>query len=171
MSSSNCCFLTCIQVSHEAVQVVLYSHLFQNFPQFIVIQSCPILSDPIDCSPSGFSVYGILQASILAAGCHFLLQQIFPTQGLNPGPLHFRQILYHLSHQGNPLKIWPNIIHSPGADHSVLNFQIYIMKTDMDHLSKMQYNSHKISYRNRELIKVLRKFKLNMNWNSWKVEY
>ena len=36
MSSSNCCFLTCIQVSHEAGQVVWYSHLFQNFPQFIV---------------------------------------------------------------------------------------------------------------------------------------
>ena len=37
MSSSNCCFLTCIQVSQEAGQVVWYSHLFQNFPQFIVI--------------------------------------------------------------------------------------------------------------------------------------
>ena len=37
MSSSNCCFLTCIQVSQEAEQVVWYSHLFQNFPQFIVI--------------------------------------------------------------------------------------------------------------------------------------
>ena len=37
MSSSNCCFLTCIQVSQEAGQVVYYSHLFQNFPQFIVI--------------------------------------------------------------------------------------------------------------------------------------
>ena len=37
MSSSNCCFLTCIQVSQEAGQVAWYSHLFQNFPQFIVI--------------------------------------------------------------------------------------------------------------------------------------
>ena len=37
MSSSNCCFLTCIQVSEEACQVVCYSHLFHNFPQFIVI--------------------------------------------------------------------------------------------------------------------------------------
>ena len=37
MSSSNCCFLTCIQVSQEAGQVVWDSHLFQNFPQFIVI--------------------------------------------------------------------------------------------------------------------------------------
>ena len=35
----NCCFLTCIQVSQEAGQVVWYSHLFQNFPQFIVIHT------------------------------------------------------------------------------------------------------------------------------------
>ena len=39
MSSSNCCFLTCIQVSQEVGQVVRYSHLFQNFPQFIVIHT------------------------------------------------------------------------------------------------------------------------------------
>ena len=39
MSSSNCCFLTCIQISQEACQVVWYSHLFQNFPQFIVIHT------------------------------------------------------------------------------------------------------------------------------------
>ena len=35
----NCCFLTCIQVSQEAGQVVWYSHLLQNFPQFIVIHT------------------------------------------------------------------------------------------------------------------------------------
>ena len=39
MSSSICCFLTCIQVSQEAGQVVWYSHLLQNFPQFIVIHT------------------------------------------------------------------------------------------------------------------------------------
>src|SRR5574337_1189371 len=39
MSSSNCCFLTCIQVSQEAGQVVWYAHLFQIFPQFIVIHT------------------------------------------------------------------------------------------------------------------------------------
>ena len=39
MSSSNCCFLTCIQTSQEADQVFWYSHLFQNFPQFIVIHT------------------------------------------------------------------------------------------------------------------------------------
>ena len=39
MSGSNCCFLTCIQISQEAGQVVWYFHLFQNFPQFIVIHT------------------------------------------------------------------------------------------------------------------------------------
>ena len=37
MSSSNCCFLPCRQISHESGQVVWYSHLFQNFQQFVVI--------------------------------------------------------------------------------------------------------------------------------------
>ncbi|MFX9272868.1 hypothetical protein ABTN92_19350, partial [Acinetobacter baumannii] len=37
MSRSNCCFLTCIQISQEAGQVVWYSHLFKNFPQFVMI--------------------------------------------------------------------------------------------------------------------------------------
>ena len=36
-------------------------------------------------------------------GCHFLLQEIFPTQGLNPGLPHCRQMLYRLSHQEVPL--------------------------------------------------------------------
>ena len=39
MSGSNCCFLICIQTSQEAGQVVWYSHLFQNFPQFLVIHT------------------------------------------------------------------------------------------------------------------------------------
>ena len=39
MSISNCCFLTCIEISQEAGQVVWYSHLLQNFPVFIVIHT------------------------------------------------------------------------------------------------------------------------------------
>ena len=39
MSSSNCCFLTCIQVSQKTDQVVWCSHLFKNFPQFVVIHT------------------------------------------------------------------------------------------------------------------------------------
>ena len=36
---SNCCFLTCIQISQEASKVVWYSHLLNNFPQFVVIHT------------------------------------------------------------------------------------------------------------------------------------
>ena len=39
-------------------------------------------------------------------GCHFLLQRVIPTQGLNLRLLHCRQTLYHLSHQGSPKNIY-----------------------------------------------------------------
>ena len=39
MSGSNCCFLTCIQISQEAGSSGLKSHLFKNFPQFVVIHT------------------------------------------------------------------------------------------------------------------------------------
>ena len=64
-----------------------------------VTQSYLTLCDPMDCSLPGSSVHGILQAR--RVGSHCLLQGIFPTQGLNPGLLHCRQILYHLSCQGS----------------------------------------------------------------------
>ena len=65
-------------------------------------QSCPTLGDPMDCSPPGFSVHGDSPGKNTGVGCHALLQRIFPTQGLNPGLPHCRQILYHRSHQGSP---------------------------------------------------------------------
>ena len=39
MSSSNCCFLTCIQISQEVGKVVCYSYFFRDFPQFVVIHT------------------------------------------------------------------------------------------------------------------------------------
>ena len=39
MSSSNCCFLSCIQVSQEADNAVWYSHIFKNIPQFVVMHT------------------------------------------------------------------------------------------------------------------------------------
>ena len=62
-----------------------------------VTQSCPTLRDPM-----GYTVYGILQARRLVLGNFSLLQEIFPTQGLNPGLLHCRRIIYQLSHMGSP---------------------------------------------------------------------
>ena len=38
-SCSDYCFLTCIWISQETGKVVWYPHLFQNFPQFVVIDT------------------------------------------------------------------------------------------------------------------------------------
>ena len=54
-----------------------------------VTRLCPTLYDPMDCAPTG-------------VGGLSLLQGIVPTQGSNPGLLHFGQILYQLSHKGSP---------------------------------------------------------------------
>ena len=63
-----------------------------------VTQSCPTLCDLMD-----YTVHGILQARILKwVAFPLFLQGIFPTQGLNPGLLHCRRILYQLSHKGSP---------------------------------------------------------------------
>ena len=61
MSSSNCCFFTYIQISQEAGQVVWYSHLFQNFPQSVVIHTV-----------KGFGVVNKAEADIfLELSCFF----------------------------------------------------------------------------------------------------
>ena len=61
MSGSNCCFLTCIQVSQEARKAVWYSHFFQNFPQFTVIHSV-----------KGFSIVNEAEADVFLEFSCFL---------------------------------------------------------------------------------------------------
>ena len=58
----------------------------------------------MDCSPPGSSVHGVLQVRILEWIAIPFSRGIFPMQGLNLGPHCCRQILYHLSHQGNPFQ-------------------------------------------------------------------
>ena len=61
---------------------------------------------------------GILQAKNTRVGSHPLLQGISPTQGVNQGLLHCRQILYQLSYQGSPSEstapLHKNVIHASG---------------------------------------------------------
>ena len=64
----------------------------------LVTQWCLTLCDPIDCSPPGSFVHGNSPDKNTRVGFHALLQGIFPTQGLNSGLPHWKQILYHLSH-------------------------------------------------------------------------
>ena len=61
-----------------------------------LLQLCPTLCDPMDCSPPGSSVHG----KNTGVGCHFLLQGIFPTQGLNRHLLRRQADSQPLSHQG-----------------------------------------------------------------------
>ena len=67
--------------------------------KMLVFQSCPILCNPMDCSPPCSSVYGDSPGKNTGVSCHSLLQGVFPTQGSNPSLLHCRQSLFHLSYQ------------------------------------------------------------------------
>src|SRR5574340_728524 len=94
MSSSNCCFLTYIQISQEADRVVWYPYLFQNFPQFIMIHtvkgfgivkkaeidvflelSC-FFDDPVDVGHliSGSSAFSKTSSNIWKFTVHVLLK-------------------------------------------------------------------------------------------------
>ena len=68
----------------------------------LVAQLCLTLCDPVDCSPPGFSLHGLLKARILGWVAMPFSRGIFPTQGPHPGLPHCRQILYRLSHQRSP---------------------------------------------------------------------
>ena len=95
MSSSNYCFLTCIQVSQEADQMVWYSHILWNFPQFIVIHtikgfdifskaeiyvflqlSC-FFDDPADIG--SLMCYLYLELYVLNLGCLTQILELFYT--------------------------------------------------------------------------------------------
>ena len=76
----------------------------------LVVQLCPTFCDPMDCSPlcpwdsSGKNT---------GVSSHSLLQGFFPTQESNPGLLHCRWILYHLSYQGSHTYTHKTVIYPP----------------------------------------------------------
>ena len=67
-----------------------------------IVQACPALQ-PHGQEPTKLLCPWNSPDKNTGVGCHFLLQGIFRTQGLNPSLLHCRWILYHLNHQ-----IYPN---------------------------------------------------------------
>ena len=70
--------------------------VFVQLPSCVQLFVTPWTVQPIRCLCSWNS-----PGKNTGVGCHALLQGIFPTQGSNPGHLHCRQILYHLSHEGS----------------------------------------------------------------------
>ena len=77
-----------------------------------ITKLCLTLCDPMDCTPPAFCCPRDFPGKNTGVGCHFLLQGIFPTQGSSPGLLHYRQILYHLSHQRSPLAQFSSVAQS-----------------------------------------------------------
>ena len=68
----------------------------------LVVQLCPTLCNLMDYSLPGSSSPG----KNTGVGSHFLVKQVFPTQGSNLGLLHCRHILYGLSQLESPLPIF-----------------------------------------------------------------
>ena len=76
MSSSNCCFLTCIEFLQEAGKVGWHSHLFKDFPQFIVIPTV-----------KGFSVVNEAEVGVcLKFSCFSMIQRMLAIWSLVPLP-------------------------------------------------------------------------------------
>ena len=78
-------------------------------------------------------------------GCHFLLQAIFATQGLNLGLLHYRQILYHLSHKGTQVQSldWEDRLEKGMATHSsILSWRIQWTDSSRLHSMGLQRVGH-----------------------------
>ena len=74
------------------------------------------LCNHMDCSLSGSFLHKNSPGKNIGVGSHAPFQAIFPTQGSNPGLLHCRQILYHLSCQGSPWILkWVNYPFSRGS--------------------------------------------------------
>ena len=95
MSSSNCCFLTCIQISQEAGQIVWYSHLFENFPQFIVIHTV-----------EGFGIVNKAEIDVfLELSCFF--HDPDDVGNLTSGSSAFLLQLEHLEvHSSHTVEVW-----------------------------------------------------------------
>ena len=117
MSSSNCCFLTCIHISQEADQVVWYSHLFQNVPQFTVIHTVKgfgivnkaeidvflelssFCDDPVDIGNliSGSSAFSKTSLNIWKFSVHILLK---------PGLENFEHYFPSMWEECNRAVVW-----------------------------------------------------------------
>ena len=90
-----------------------------------LLQLCVTHCDPMDCSPPGSSVHGILQARILVWVCHALLQGIFPTQGRNPHLL----FLLHCSDQTLEVILDVCLAHRPHIYQKISLYQKIIVFT------------------------------------------
>ena len=93
--ANHMCVCVCVCVYPLYIYVYIYNYIYVGSE---MAQLCLTLCDPMFCSLLGSSILWIFLARVTGEDCHFLLQGIFPTQGLNLHLPHCRQMLYHLSH-------------------------------------------------------------------------
>ena len=72
----------------------------------LVTESCPTLCNPMDYSLPGYSVHGDSPGTNTGVGCHALLQEIFPAQGLTPGLPHCRWVFLSSEPPGKAENTW-----------------------------------------------------------------
>ena len=92
---------------------VLY-HIGRSFTLLFNVKNEKMFIAQLKCKPKQFHSSIVVLDYYTGVGCHFLLQEIFPTQGLNLGLPHCRRTLYHLSHQ--PSLIYTNSIKNKTSD-------------------------------------------------------
>ena len=80
--------------ANHATFVLWLASLLSLMLLMLVAQSCPTLCNLMDCSTPGSSWPWNFLGKNTGMSCHFLLQEIFPIQGSNPGLLHCKRILY-----------------------------------------------------------------------------
>ena len=89
-----------------------YDQVLPSFRFVLQVKSCSLSVSLVHGIVFFFFVHGIFQARILAWVAISPLQGIFLTQGMNPGLLHYWQIIYHLNHQGRPFKYMHVSVHA-----------------------------------------------------------
>ena len=120
-----------------------------------VVQSCLTLCSLMDCNLPGSSVHGDFPGKNSGMGCHALLQEIFPTQGSNPGLLGCRWILYSLSHQGSPENALKPCYSKCGlwANFQFSNYQTPSL-TGWENVSQLQLWGDLIVFSHRNTLRV-----------------
>jgi len=125
MAGSNCCFLTCIQVFQEAGQVVWYSHLLKNFPQFVVTHTVKGFSVVNEAEVEVFlefpcffydsiDVGDLISGSIAFSKSSLYMWKFLVHLLLKPSSKDFEYYLTSMSNECSYTVVWMNILwHYP----------------------------------------------------------
>ena len=132
----------------------------------LVTQLCPTLCNPMDCRLPGSSVCGILQARKLEWLAIPFSRGISPTQGLNPGLLHCREVLYHPTYQGSPCKEGCSKRDLRSVTQSIL--KVVCQSARQPHVAERIVNKNQEPWVQKMFVKWLLHHRLQINFIQFK---